>query len=536
MTYNPSSQIYLCDVPFTKSHADIIDFTSQNDQLNYFRSRVNKTYNEYVYVKKDNMIKVEGNLDELVANNYLFYKNPSSGKYYYCFIDRMEYISENTTGIYFTTDAWQTWGFNIEYMPSFIERKHVTNDGVGANTIPEGLETGEYIVNSTKLVDDYYVGETLVYVLGCTANPIISDHPDAVGNLYGGIYSGVRYYFTNKITTLSVWLQGLADTRVDSIVSLFMAPKWIIGSDKEEGEVPASFKPQMFEDIHIDMINSLNGYTPRNKKLLTYPYCFVEATNGVGGGAVYHQELFNNLTGSGMRFQYIGVLTPGCSTKMYPISYGGLNDPHYNFEIGLTGGKYPQCNWATDQFTNWLTQNGVNVATSIASDFISMYTGFASGAMNDLGNDKVSKLGVGSGTIGATTGAINSMFGIMNTMRTVENHRMIAPQIGGNVNSGDVATSSNSMKMIINSKTIKAEFARSIDDYFDKYGYKVNTVETPNVRTRRNWNFIKTIGFNLKGNIPQTEMEEIKAMFDSGVTIWHNPSTIYDYNQSNGII
>lgn len=111
MTYNPSSQIYLCDVPFTKSHADIIDFTSQNDQLNYFRSRVNKTYNDYVYVKKDNMIKVEGNLDELVANNYLFYKNPSSGKYYYCFIDRMEYISENTTGIYFTTDAWQTWGF-----------------------------------------------------------------------------------------------------------------------------------------------------------------------------------------------------------------------------------------------------------------------------------------------------------------------------------------------------------------------------------------------------------------------------------------
>ena len=535
MTYNPGSNIYLCDVPFTKNHSDVLDFTSREEQLAYFRNRINKEYYEYVYVKKDSMIKVEGNLEDLVQNNYIFYQNPTYKRWYYCFIDRMEYISENTTAIYFTTDAWQTWMFDIEYMPSFIERKHVTNDGIGANTIPEGLETGEYIVKSSKLVDDYDTTTSLVYVLGSTADPMINDHPDAVGSLYGGIYSGVKYYFTNNIVTLSNWLQGLADARVDSIVSLFMAPKWIIGSDKEEGEVPASYEPTYFDIIRLDMINDINGYTPRNKKLLTYPYCYLELTNGVGGAAVYHQELFQNFS-SGIYFQYIGVLTPGCSTKIYPLAYGGMNDPHLTFELGLTGGKYPQCNWATDQFTNWLTQNGVNIQSSIASDFISMYTGFASGAMNDLGNDNVNKLGVGNGTIGATTGALNSMFGIMNTMRSVENHRMIAPQVGGNVNSGDVGTSSNSMKMIINSKTIKAEFARSIDDYFDKFGYKVNTVETPNIRTRRNWNFIKTIGFNLKGNIPQVEMEEIKNMFDGGVTIWHNPKTIYDYNQNNAII
>ena len=37
-------------------------------------------------------------------------------------------------------------------------------------------------------------------------------------------------------------------------------------------------------------------------------------------------------------------------------------------------------------------------------------------------------------------------------------------------------------------------------------------------------------------NVLPGEMEEIKNMFDSGVTVWHNPNTIYDYNQNNGII
>ena len=38
----------------------------------------------------------------------------------------------------------------------------------------------------------------------------------------------------------------------------------------------------------------LDGYTPKNKKLLTYPYCYMLLTNNSGGSAVYKYELFNN--------------------------------------------------------------------------------------------------------------------------------------------------------------------------------------------------------------------------------------------------
>ena len=36
---------------------------------------------------------------------------------------------------------------DFHYLRSLIEREHTNNDSVGSNTIPEGLETGEFIVN-----------------------------------------------------------------------------------------------------------------------------------------------------------------------------------------------------------------------------------------------------------------------------------------------------------------------------------------------------------------------------------------------------
>ena len=68
------------------------------------------------------------------------------------------------------------------------------------------------------------------------------------------------------------------------------------------------------------------------------------------------------------------------------------------------------------------------------------------------------------------------------------------------------------------------------------YGYKVNTVKIPNVSGRRNWNFVKTINCYIDAAIPQEDLQEIKNMFNRGITIWHNASTFMDYSQSNPIV
>ena len=84
--------------------------------------------------------------------------------------------------------------------------------------------------------------------------------------------------------------------------------------------------------------------------------------------------------------------------------------------------------------------------------------------------------------------------------------------------------------------TVRNETAKIIDGYFDMFGYKVNTLKLPNITGRTNWNYVKTIGANIEGDIPEDHLNEIKTMFNNGVTLWHNTSTYLDYSQSNAIV
>lgn len=513
MTFNPSSNIYLTDVPWTDTYKDILNFPNINEQTNFFNKRIQKAFSNYVYLKKDSAIKVEGNIDELIMYNYLFYKNPSTNKTYYCFITNMEYISENTTQIYFKTDVFQTWGFEVQYKKCFVERCHVDNDNIGANTVPEGLETGEYV----SIYTDKYGNGNLCYILGSTANPQVSGQPNSYGGNYDGIYSGVAYYWYNSASRLSDHLQDLANNnKISAVTSLFMAPVTLVrgwNGDNDYGEVQRSSDVYMQEIIEEPIINNLNGYKPRNNKLLTYPYCYYLLSNGCGANAVLRPELFS---GNKCVVKMEGCLTPGCSIHYTPQNYKGVTD---YYDAGITGGKLPQCNWATDQFTNWLTQNSVNLTTpdvNMALTPISMF--------GDL-----MTLNVG----GAVERYANNYMAVLQRDKEVETHAKIPPQASGNLNSGDIATASDENGMVIYSMTIKSEFAKIIDDYFDMYGYQVNRVQPLTINGRPNWNYVKTINCNLTGNIPESELNEFRQIFDSGVTCWHNINTMYDYSQNN---
>ena len=84
--------------------------------------------------------------------------------------------------------------------------------------------------------------------------------------------------------------------------------------------------------------------------------------------------------------------------------------------------------------------------------------------------------------------------------------------------------------------TIKQEYARIIDNFFSAYGYRVNSYKLPNLTGRTYWNYIKTIGCNITADIPQEDLQEIKDMFDNGITLWHDTSKFLDYSQNNTIV
>lgn len=233
MKVNPQSDLRLCNVPLKNDYKNQITFSNSTAQANYFLSKViHNVGNDMQYIRKDQTVNINIPIDNLYNVNYMIYKNNGfTNKWFYAFINRMEYVNENCTKIYFETDVFQTWQFDTELKNSFVVREHVTDDTVGANTIDEGVQLGEFIVNKKAMwlhdSEGIQTNTDLVIVLGATEN----NEGDLAGGVQtDGIYSGIRYYvFWNRsdgINALNTWLEQYAKAgKSDAIKCLFMLPR-----------------------------------------------------------------------------------------------------------------------------------------------------------------------------------------------------------------------------------------------------------------------------------------------------------------------
>lgn len=515
---NAITKVYLLNVPLENDYKHTLYFENATAQNTYFLSKKVKEYTNFTYQRKDGYIAIPANFDQLQHVNYIAYQNTAySNKWFYAFVTDLKYINDGVTYIYIETDYIQTWLFNYAVKQSFVEREHVSTDTIGDHTIPENLELGEYVSNGSMVSDPNLTKDKLKIVIGSTEAP--SGEGAFYGAQYNGIYSGVRYY-TYTANNVTSSLQFLADNgKIDAVSSLFLAPDFIL-PQAGGGPISESDTTQSHY-VTVPKITSLNGYTPRNNKLLTYPYCYIFANNNNGSSAIYHPNLFYNPGSSdsanpydanNYSFKVVGALTPGCSIRMYPCYYKGRVE---NIVEGINLGKFPQCNWATDMYTNWLTQNGVNVATSLVGATVQTAVGAAT---RDVG------------------GAIGGLSGIANSLNEVYKASLMPPQTSGNINCGDVITSDGTNNFYFMRMSIRKEYAQIIDKYFDMFGYKVNMVKTPNKNHRARYWYTKCIDVNIDGAIPMKDMQAIKDAYNRGITFWRNPAEIQDYSVSNGIV
>lgn len=541
----PQTNITLLKVPIQIDNINQLTFSNSQNQFNYFNSLSKLTYDKCTYQRKDNVIRFETNPDsidglsyeDLLEYNYCMYQNEKySNKWFYAFITDITYQNDGRTDLTIKTDVWQTWCFDIQYKMSFVEREIIkkSDDVVGAYTYPENLETGEYLVNGTYTdsnLNDRF--SDLRYVIGCSVdleNPIseggeIKRFPIAGGGKYNGVYSGVKYWAYNLVdgqSAINTFLKILETVgQADTITGLFLAPKFVVPTVQEQGVVAQSDSPQSY-NLSVSKNYGLGGYVPKNNKVRTYPYCYLVGTNNQGESNIYHYEKFS---GSNCSFDVKGVLSPGTSIRMTPLNYNGAS---INDSEGINLGKFPICNYSVDMYTNWLSQNSINVAgRTITTDQLNMATTYQSG-FNSI---------VDSLTSGSVGGFINNVFGtgvsIAQNLIQQKQHSLIPPSVNGNINNGDVMTASNKNNFKFYFMSVKREFAEKIDSYFSIYGYAINQYKIPELYSRNNWNYIKTNGLNIIGDIPQGDMQEIKSLFNNGITLWHNPSTFLDYSQSN---
>ena len=517
----PSTNLYLLKLPIELSNKNQLTWNNKQDQYNYFNSIEKLEVDNFTYQRQDSVIRYPANIDSIINYNYVMYQNENfSNKWFYAYITSMRYVNNNTTEIYIKTDVFQTWQFDLEFKDSFIEREHVTNDTIGNNTIPEGLELGEYTYVFHEA--DGYNNE-LTNVLASTTTP--DELVGITGGIFGGIPSGIRYYRYDNIgvptDTGSTTLLGAINRlnqggKADAITGLFMAPKWLAGGDSSNIPIANSTAPE-FVYVNISAIPNLNGYMPRNNKLWCYPYCLIEVSNNTGQATTYMPERWSKNENGKYQMMMRGSLTPGCSIRIFPLNYNGDNRP---YDEGISLGKFPQLNWITDQYTNWLTQNGVGIGVvKLPANLV------------NLGEPVVDIL-----TANKPTDVSSGLSGIYQAIKTNYQHSIIPNTAEGNLNSGDVTTGMLENRFQFYGKTIKYEYAKIIDKYFDMYGYKVNEVKIPNLKSRSNWNYIKCIGANIHGYFNQNDLNEIVDMFNAGITLWHTTTHFLDYSLTNRIL
>lgn len=545
----PSSDVILLKVPLEMDEKNQLTFANETAQYNYFHSLPQIAFDKFTYQRKDGTITVPWHADLLYGYNYVMYRNENfSNKWFYAYIVDIKWLSPNSSDIKIKTDPWQTWQFWLTYKPVFVEREHVNDDTIGANTVPEGMDVGEYVVNGAPVplqpdmtVKDAGNNQINTIMLICFQ----------VTELLTGMYFNTTRQINRSFSGLSIFgvetaegasniIQGYDHIgKSEAIVSIFMAPKeffqgchtqpatfYIDDTNTRTVTVhtPATnaYASNLLDVTTVSRNATIDGYSPRNNKLFTYPYNYLYLTNNVGSDIPYRYEDFLEAT---PKFFMAGSLGQGCSIKLVPVNYKHLGSNEYpteNYPYGLVGAKYPVCAWKSDYYTNWLAQNSGNIAARLVSGTAS---GLAMGTLFSGGNVG---MGVAMAGVNLTQNAISAY-------AEDAKAKIIPDPAHGNTNTSDVNFAWRRY-FTANRMSVRYEYARIIDDFFTKFGYKVNRVKTMNITGRTNWNYVKTIECYIRADIPQEDLIELQSMFNNGITFWHNAATFGDYSQSNGII
>lgn len=463
---------------------------------------------------------------KLVYNaNYMRFKNTNfENKWFYAFIDKIEYINNNCVEITYHIDVIQTWICEWTFNQCMIERSHTPVDTFGAFTYPENLETGPYMdYEASVLTDGVSSGNSYVYQPKIFLCSVLDNNEDYANGILmpgmgynnssartamGRMFSGARYYIydltTQGVIDLNTKIQTItgsfgSGSKVDAVINMFMFPSDFVPNFGDvEMEAPKKL-------LTIAVPSTIDGYAPRNKKLLTWPYNVLYMTNNQGGYSEYRWEYFDDMAQPRVIFGVWGNISANPGLLCAPYLYNGCSD--YNYEERLTLEGFPMCAWANDAFKAWLAQNGGTIVATGVNTALNW--------VNALKPERSVK-GLIKDKTGAVISAAQQTF---SELGKVWDYSVQPPQAHGNAN-GNLQYQAGLLTFSFFYKQIRREYAQQIDEFFDMYGYKIMRVGRPNMDVRPCYTYVKTIGCSIEANIPCEEKRTIEAIFDKGIRFW----------------
>ena len=377
----------------------------------------------------------------------------------------------------------------------FVEREHATSDNVGEHLLPEPVDTGESVCNG--LISGGFTDLSILLLWG---------EADGIELcLRDGVYSDVGMmsapYSTEGATSIKNTLEGIFGQTggADSIVALYMVPSVMLSNNNLS--TPYTTTKAISRPTSV---GTKTPFTPKNKKLLTFPYTYL-CVDTLDQSQVYKYERFVN-SGNNVGFKITGTYLNNPTFACAPMDYEFSGVNHTN-QVLMAG--YPMCIINVNTYKQWISNNWAHVLTGMASSVGSIALGAASGSI---------------------TGSVVGMIGLGKNIAdlALESNRV-------NTARGSFTSSINAQArtkdIYFKRMTILYERAKSIDEFFDRYGYACERVKTPNIHARQNWTYTKTRGCVVKGKLPASSARKIADIFDKGITFW--VSAVGNYSISN---
>lgn len=521
----------LKDVPLADDYNNTIYFANRTAQYNYFNSKTKYTYDRITYQRvKRNYMRVEINAENLYDCNYLMFQNSSFGnRWFYAFITKVEYIANMVSSIEYEIDIMQTWFYDCTLKECFIDREHSVYDNIYSNLIEEQLELGPYH-NSEYFFPSDNKGvplfNSMSIVFGCTFVEKGGSFVEYGVNNSGGIVSALNYKLFDLtqqgIIDCNTWLDRVTrDQKSDGIVTAYLMPTFF--AQELSGTTFTEATSTEWSGTHD--YEKIGSYTPKNKKLLSYPFKFMHVTDFHGQDGEYRYEFFGgNLGRYGFRFTM--GMTPEPSMLIVPLNYMGNSSNYNEFFVVKC---FPHVGYDIDGFKMWLAQNwgtlltqGVSILTQTAS--LGMSAGGELASQSNLSGQ--------TGNVSRVSGTASPLISSFGMMMQIAQHTKM-PSYAKNNPTADAQWVGGLRGFALCDMHITVNYAKRIDDFFDMFGYKTNEVKVPNINSRPHWNYIKTADCNIVGSIPADDLKGIINIFNRGITFWKNGNEVGDYSLDN---
>lgn len=511
--------VWLCKTPLELDNENQLTFPSRQAQINYFQSSgvLFRAFSDVTFIRKpvdgevQNFINLEIPINQAYNCNYIMYQNTGDPtRYFFAFVTRLEYVSETTTRFHLQSDAFQSWQFDLTYNQSFIERQ-TPLDYNDKNTLADSVAVGQLVERLTQNV--HFTGG---YFAFCSTDITQDDPTESIPYaLKVGDYNipcWTLFWELTEVEKMGKVLGHIANNGYsDRIMSVVYVPFIVdtsliklqpfteYGGFNLATECPTT---NLKKDVILDT-SSFVGYG----KEFTFPYAKVIVEDFSTGQTI---ELAPEKFEDGViKFEVQGTISETPTYRVIPKGYEGQYLAYNHALVTKCSTTLPIVN---NLYAKYLMENkDINSMNKINS-----FSSLVSGAMT-----------------GTPTGMILGGASTLQSIASITMQENQASKLGNSV----TAISDGALERVVFQNGFKISLYR-MDEYhrerarnfWKMYGYPVGSLATPNINTNANYNYIKMVNPNIDGKIvPQDELQQIKAMFEKGVTLWHNYGTMGVY-------